>query len=87
MWNVARLTSAISSSIRVISRLATEFGVGPSAARSTWEAGTPLASDNDKPAAPKTGAAILFLFRFDTAQLHMVATLLGNLLELFENAP
>src|SRR4029077_3015499 len=57
--NVAKLTSEISSSPRVISCAA-----GPTVA-----AGVPLASDNDNPAAPNNGTAQARCFRFEACSV------------------
>jgi hypothetical protein len=64
-WNVARLTSAISSSSSIVSWLNIGLCVGASANGAPVAADAPPASDNDNPAAPKTDMALLPRFRFE----------------------
>ena len=61
-WNVAKLCSKISSSWRMSSRFSAALRVIESSDGAGLAIDAPLASDNDNPAAPKTGKA--FLARF-----------------------
>jgi len=65
-WNVARLTSAISSSPSVMACVGAKFGVCPTSAVGTAAADAPPTSEKVNPAAPNAGAAALVTrFRFE----------------------
>jgi hypothetical protein len=61
-WNVAKLTSKIASSPSAISCATAVLLESMSAAGAPLAPYAPLASDNDNPAAPKTGTALLARF-------------------------
>src|SRR5437868_15081967 len=58
-WNVAKLTSAISSSPSVSAWFGTRFVVGCTSAAGTADADAPPASEKVNPAAPNAGMAAL----------------------------
>jgi hypothetical protein len=65
-WNVAKLTSAISSSPRVIAWVGVKFGVCGASCVGTADADAPPTSERVNPAAPNTGADFVIRFRFET---------------------
>jgi len=58
-WNVARLSSKISSSRRIVSQVAVALRVIGSNDGAGFANEAPVAKVNDNPAAPKTGPALL----------------------------
>ena len=64
-WNVTKVTSEISSSRSTISCATPALRHSISAAGVLPAPYAPLATVNDKPAAPKTGTALLHRFRFE----------------------
>jgi hypothetical protein len=64
-WNVAKLSSKISSSRRIVSQLAVALRVIGSNDGTGFANEAPLAKVNDNPAAPKTGPALLRRLRLE----------------------
>jgi hypothetical protein len=66
-WNVAKLCSKISSSWRMSSQFSAALRVIESGDGAGLAIDAPLASDNDNPAAPKTGKVFLTRFGRETS--------------------
>jgi hypothetical protein len=78
--NVAKLTSQISSSWRMLSWLSLALRVMVSNDGVGVAMDAPLASDNDNPAAPRAGMALLRRFRLKVRDTKILPKLMANLI-------